>query len=122
MTINGYGLNGVSIKPTVGRWVHQPVDVDGGGRAIYPETYSFELEWNFTTFDEWWSTQDVWDGLRSSGTAVVQLPAHPASLAQGAPFQYYEYSGVTINEPEVGPYFAEHPSDMKLLISNIRVK
>jgi len=118
----GYEINQTETSPSEGKWIRKPLDFAGDGWPIYPGTYTFEMKWNFATFQEWLNVQFLFDSLQSSGTTQVRLPVHPASLAGSGAFQYWEYSGCVFTEPVTGAYFAEFPSNMTLTILNIKVK
>lgn len=118
----GYEINQVEICPAQGKWLRKPLGFAGDGWPIYPETYAFEMKWEFATFQEWLNIQFLFDSLQSSGTTQVRLPVHPASLGGVGAFSYWEYSGCVFSEPVVGEYFAEFPSNMTLTILKIRVK
>lgn len=115
-----YIINGVKLpRPTAGRWVPRaPIDVQGDNRPLYAPVRAFELGWNIRKYEDWEPLVDAFNKLQSTGTATVNLPAYPT--ATGVAFSFREYSGCTLAEPEVGPFFnEEYPTSIALVIGNI---
>lgn len=118
---NDYVVNGVVLPcPSNGRWVpRRPIDVQGDNRPLYAPVRAFELRWTLTGFEDWAVLVASFEELQSSGTATVELPAYPT--ATGGSFEYREYSGCTLSEPQIGPFFnQEYPTNVAIIIGNIR--
>ena len=114
-----YKINGteLSIQPTSGRWLPRSrLGVDGNGHPVYAGTYEFQMEWNLLGPSEVNTLQTFFNSVLTTGSAVVDLP----KFADGT-YQFYSYSGCVLHEPEYGPYFAEHYTDVRLLVTNIIV-
>lgn len=113
-------LNGTQIDPAEFRYLpRKPLDVQGDGRPLYPAVRSAEWKWNITTYAEWAYLQVQFDKTKSSGANVVQIPAFPTGISQD--YSFTEYSGVYVSEPISGTQFADHPTEIILVISNIPV-
>lgn len=117
-----YRINGHQIlTPTTFRWMpQQPLDVQGDNRPIYSGVRSVELRWQLASYSDWSDLQNLYDLIRSTGSAVVRIPAFP--LSSGSAYAMGEYSGVHMAEPEIGPFFSEYPTQVVLLIGNIVVE
>ena len=50
-----------------------------------------------------------------TGTVVVDLPKWGDT-----DFTYFSYNGTVFREPEVGDFFVNHVTDVRLVIGNIR--
>lgn len=117
-----YRINDFIIPcPSEGRWQERrPIDVQGDMRPIYAPVRAYELTWELQTHQDWQVLVAAFEQLQSTGTAVVYLPAYPTTT--GAAFGFQEYSGCLLGEPTVGGFFnQEYPSDVSLVIANIRV-
>lgn len=112
-------IRGNTYCPTTVRWMpREAIDVQGDGRPIYGAVRQVQLRWELTSYEEWASLQRVYDDVRASGTAVVQLPGFPTTT--GTSLSYVEYSGCVLGEPQIGNFFAEsYPESIVLIISNI---
>jgi hypothetical protein len=81
----------------------------------------FEMRWEIRSYEDWSVLVAIFNELESTGTAVAYLPAYPSLT--GSAFAFQEYSGVVVGEPAVGDFFhREFPTDLALVIGNIRVK
>jgi hypothetical protein len=108
----------VAYAPTSGRWLpRQVVDVQGDNRPIYSPVRAYELRWQLVDYAEWANLQVFFNAVESSGSYVVQLPTFPTIT--GSSHGYTEYSGTTMSEPQVGPFFNEAPRQVVLIIGNI---
>ncbi len=119
MGIRDWKFNGhVILEPTAGRWMpRRPLDVQGDNRPIYPGVRTFELRWQLASYADWAALQVNFDNIESSGENVVTLPAYPTET--GSSYAFREYSGTTMSEPLIGPFFETYPSNVVLLIGNI---
>jgi hypothetical protein len=121
-TVTGtvYKINGTAFptQPTSGRWMpREQLAIDGNLQAIYPLYYEFELSWQLTNPAQMNQLQGFFTGMSAIGNIVADLPTYAA--ATYVPF--YAYSGCVVREPQMGVYFNEHHTDIKLLIAKIRV-
>jgi len=113
-----YALNGtnLTLQPTEGRWGERDsFGMDGSGHPIYPSVRTFELSWELISTSELQQVINFFNAVGNTGTVVADLPQYGA-----AAYQFYAYSGCTLNEVMVGAYFQEYVQDTKLLILNIR--
>lgn len=111
-----YKINGtqLTLQPETGAWVgRQDFGLDGGGHPVYPRNRQFELRWGFMSASEFKEIRDFYQAV-TTGTVVVTLPQFGA-----ATYTFYDYSGCTLREPEVGTYFEEYVSEVRLLVMNI---
>lgn len=122
MGANDWQINGnVILAPTTGRWVpRRPLGIQGDNRPIYPAVRQFEMRWQLTDNEDWSNVQYFFNQLAASGTATARLPQFPTIT--GSAFAWQVYSGVTMQEPTIGPFFEEHPKSVVLLITNITVE
>ena len=112
-----YAVNGteLSIQPTSGRWIPQNlVGVNGNGVPIYPRVREFELRWNLGDPALANSLRNYFSALQFTGTVAIDLPQYAAS-----DYLFYRYSGCTLYQPERGAYFAEHITDLVMIVGNI---
>ena len=111
-TINGTILN---LQPTVGRWINrEPIGFTGNGHPEYAGVREFEMRWQLTSMSDANEIQGLYDALDVTGTAVVSLPSH-----KGAVWSFSNYSGCTLSEPSSNDYFAEHETEVILMIYGI---
>ncbi len=113
--ING---TGIPLEPEEGRWLERDMlGYDGNGRPLYAPTHQFEMRWGLMSAGEVWQLQSWFQSVGATGSVVVGLPryAWPA-------YEFRNYSGCYISEPTVNTYFTEHYTDVKLLVTNIRVE
>lgn len=114
-----YKFNGtdLTLEPTEGIWLPQdPLGIDGNGHAIYPATRQFEMRWGLISVADAKQIFNFFDSIGNTGTVVATLPQF-----KGSSYTFFAYSGCVLYEPEFGAYYAEHRTDLTLLISNIRV-
>lgn len=112
-----YAINGtdLSIQPTSGRWLPQNmVGINGNGIPIYPRVREFEIRWNLTDPALAEQVRGYFAALQFTGTVVVDLPKYASST-----YQFYSYSGCSLYQPERGTYFAEHITDIVMVVGNI---
>lgn len=113
-TING----NVIFKPTTGEWLpRRPLGIQGDNRPVYPPVRSFRMRWVLEAYEDWATIQDFFRAIESSGTNVVTIPAFPTATGQSHAFR--EYSGTTLSEPTIGPFFETFPRNVVLVINNI---
>lgn len=111
-------INGFTVTPTDFRYLpRRPIGLQGDGRPIYPGIRSAQLRWDIKSYAEWSNLQVSFEQFQSQGTAVVNIPAFPTGSNQS--YGFTEYSGVYLSEPLTDVNFAEHPTNLVLVISNI---
>ena len=114
-----YKLNGTTFEPqpTTGRWMpREQLAVDGNLQAVYPLYYEFEISWQLEKPSDFKEIQDFFEGMSSIGDIIADLPEYGA-----ATYTFFAYSGCVMREPQMGVYFSEHHTDVKLLIAKIRI-
>lgn len=114
-----FGINGtaISLPPTQGQWEAKDViGVDGNGHPIYSAYGDFTLSWGLMSTTEFKQLNDWYITVSNTGTVVAELPKWGDT-----DYLYYAYSGTIINRPTVGAYFTGYVTDVRLLISRIRV-
>lgn len=111
-----YQINGtdLTLQPEMGAWVNrQGYGKDGSGHEVYPRNRQFELRWGFISIADFQQLRNFYEAV-TTGTVVVSLPQFGA-----ASYSFYSYSGCVLREPEVGAYFEEYLSDVRLIVTNI---
>jgi hypothetical protein len=109
------------LPPTTGRWLpRRALGAQGDNRFIYPGVRSFELRWQLASYNDWATLQANFNTVESSGTVTVRIPEFPTIT--GAAYAFREYSGVTLAEPIIGPFFETYPRSVVLIVNNIVVQ
>ncbi len=112
-----YACNDVNINliPTTGKWVDRTsYGIDGNAHNIYSAFRDFELKWELISTDDASQIINFYNSF-NSGTVVSCLPKW------GDPtFTFYNYSGTTISEPQVGEYFQGYIQSVTLLILHVK--
>ena len=115
-----FAINGTELLlyPTEFSWVgRSPLGYTGDGHPEYGgDSREFQMRWNVESSLQFQQLIGFFNAAVSTGTVSVDLPQW-----NNANYLFYRYTGCVISEPEMGRYFTEHPSDVRLLISNIRV-
>lgn len=116
---NVIAFNGtvLTAQPSSHKWI--PGDLigeDGSGRGIYAAYNQYELKWDFLTPAEFNEIYNYFLAIGQTGTVVATLPQFNATE-----YQFYSYSGTVLRKPEVGEYFQNYLSDVKMLIVRILV-
>ncbi len=115
-----YKINGtdLTLQPETGQWNAQrsSYGTDGGGHGIFPRAHTFEMKWSFMSMAEFNQLYNFYLTTSVTGTAVAMLPEYGA-----ATYQFREYSGTVLQEPESGAFFEEYVSDVRLVINRIIV-
>ena len=112
-----YKINGstITLQPTQGSWdKRESIGIDGNGHAVYSALREFEMRWGFMSMSEFQEMQNFYDSIGNTGTAVVSLPQYGASS-----WTFYDYTGCVLREPEVGEYFKQYVSDVRLLVVKV---
>ena len=113
-----YKINGtaITLQPTSGNWVNREIaGYTGNQNPIYPGLRSYELSWDIIEESDLYQLQGFFNGITASGSVVAELPKYA-----DATYNFFAYTGCMLNEPQIGPFFEQHPMQAKLLISRIR--
>jgi len=113
-----YKINDIelTLQPASGRWsLSSPLGVTGDGHFIYPAINQFEMRWGAMDIDEFNQIFNFYEQQGITGTVVASLPKLDASS-----YTFYDYSGCTLQRPEVGEYFTQYVQDVILVVSNIK--
>lgn len=114
-----FAINGTELLlfPTEFGWMpRSPLGYTGDGHPEYGgDVREFSFRWNIDSASEFHQLIDFFNSTISTGTVSADLPQW-----DNAGYLFYRYTGCVVSEPEMGRYFTEHPSDVKLIISNIR--
>ena len=113
-----YQINGtdITIPPTTGQWLpRDEVGIDGSGHPVYGSVRRYELRWDILSMSEYSQLMNFYQQVATGSVVVCQLPQLGA-----ATYTFYNYSGCTLSEPEIGVFFEQHALDIVLLIMNIR--
>ncbi len=116
-TSGTFAVNGteLQLQPSSYQWMGRvQVGTDGNNRAIYPAIREFELAWDLISHVDLAQIINVQLAC-VTGTVVFDLPKWGDLV-----YQFYSYSGTSVREPQVGSYFVDHVTDVKLLIANIK--
>jgi len=119
MSTGTYQINDtdLTIQPTSGQWMGRDVlDLDGNGHPVYPTYYEFEMSWQLADMEQVKQLQDFFNLIGRTGTVSVNLPRYAYN-----PYIFRTYSGTVIHEPTYGSFFSERQSEVRLLISKIRI-
>lgn len=113
-----YALNGTSLllQPSTGRWVQRDsFGIDGAGHPIYPAVRDFELSWDLISIDDLQQINNAYNAVGNTGTVVVDLPRYG-----DVQYNFFSYSGCTLQEPTYDVYFERYVQNVKLLVMNVR--
>lgn len=112
-----FAFNGTDFNqiPTVHRWVERTqYGIDGGAHPVYPQNRSYELSWNLISMNDAKQIIDAYNVVGNTGTVVVCLPQWGS-----ADYRFRNYSGATLQEPEMQGFFQGYIEELRLLILNI---
>lgn len=112
-----YKINNTAfvLQPTNGRWLPRDVlEVDGAGYARYPALREFELQWEIVDYASHNQIVNMFESYAYTGTVVASLPQYTK-----ATWDFANYSGCVLREPEWGEFFENHPTRVTLLITKI---
>ena len=106
----------LTLPPTTGRWVtRNNYGIDGNGHPVYPALRSFELKWQLISTEDASQIIGFYNTVGNTGTVVACLPQW-----NNVGFEFINYSGCTLMEPEVGEYFQGFIQEVSLLVLNVR--
>lgn len=114
-----YKINGtpLQLQPSTGQWgPRRALGVDGEGRAIYSPFYSFQMQWDAMTPDDFEQLYAFWQATSATGVVMIDLPKKGSSTL----YEFDTYSGI-IDEPQQGEYFQGHHLRIELLSRRIIV-
>jgi hypothetical protein len=112
--INGTEL---TLQPTSHGWIPKVLLGTGGaGHGFHAPVQEYELNWELISPSDLNQVVGFFNAVGVTGTSVAELPQYGATT-----YTFYSYSGCIINQPEVSPYFEQHTTSVRLVISNIRV-
>lgn len=114
-----FAINGVNLtlQPSSFQWEElELLGRNGQGRAIYPAQTTFLLNWGLMSTQDLDQIIGLYDTVSVTGTAVVDLPEWGH-----ADYYFKSYSGTLLNRPTVGEYFNTYVTDVKLVVTKIRV-
>lgn len=113
-----YAINGTNLllQPEEHKWSpRDALGIDGNSHPIYPAIRNYEMSWGLMDMASFQQLVAFYNQVQNTGTCTVDLPQWGAS-----DFRFYSYSGCTISEPEIGGFFTEHVSSVRLVIMNVR--
>ena len=111
-------INGteITLQPTTHGWIPKVLLGTGGaGHGFHAAVGEYELNWELISPSELNQVIGFFNAVGVTGTATAELPQYGA-----ATYTFFVYSGCIINQPELSPYFEQHTTSVRLLISNIR--
>jgi len=111
-------INGTELKlnPTSHGWVSPSIIGRGGaGHPFYSSVKEYEMRWQLISSTDLNQLVGFFNSVTPTGTVVVDLPRYGYTT-----YTYFSYSGCILNSPEISEYFAEHTTEVRLVISNIR--
>jgi hypothetical protein len=117
-----YRLNGstLSLQPTKGKWVSQkPLDVDGNGHSLYAPVFEFEMSFTLDAPSDFMQLYNMWNNM-STGTVVATLPRFDSVWLSGT-YEYFDYTGTILNQPERGEYYEGHNQNVVMMVTNVRI-
>jgi hypothetical protein len=117
-TSGTYSFNGANLllMPTEAGWMERElVGLSGNGRPTYPALRQFQMTWELMDMASFSQIQGFYDAIQSTGSVIVDLPKYGAT-----PYQFYSYSGCTLEEPRVGKFFEQWVQGVSLLILKIK--
>ena len=119
MATGTYAVNNVAftLLQTSGKWSSRsPIGITGDGHEVYGRTHDFECRWQLSTQASIFQLNNYFLAIGITGTVVVSLPEY-GSLA----YEFRNYSGCILSELQRNDYFADHTTDVRLLIRGIVV-
>lgn len=115
--LNILAFNGTTLlqQPTDHRWVARDViGVDGNGNAIYVAPRQYEMKFDFLDTDAFNQLNGFFQAQGVTGTVTATLPKWDAN-----PYQFQNYSGCVIREPEYENWFQNWYVGVRLLVVRV---
>jgi hypothetical protein len=112
-----FAFNGTNFNqiPTTHGWLERTnYGIDGGAHPIYPSVRSYEMTWNLISTSDAKQIIDFYNLVGNTGTLVSCLPKWG-----DAEYTFYNYSGTTLQEPQMQGYFQGYIEELRLLILNV---
>jgi hypothetical protein len=110
--------NNLNQYPTTHRWVERTqYGVDGNARPVYGQVRSYEMTWNLISVSNAKQIIDFYNQVGNTGSLVACLPQYGA-----ADFQFKNYSGTTLQEPQMQGYFMGFIEELRLIVLNVNRK
>lgn len=101
--------------PTSHRWVERTsYGIDGGAHPVYSQVRSYELTWNLISIEDAQQIINFYNLVGNTGTVTSCLPQWGA-----ADYRFKNYSGTTLEEPQMQGYFVGFIEELRLLILNV---
>lgn len=113
-----YSINNtdLTLQPTEGRWIERDnLGFDGQGHPIYPAKRNFEITWVLESQSDLSQVINFYNTVGNTGTVVFCLPEWGANE-----YRFKNYSGCTLSEPTIDPYFMGYSQSVRLVIHNIQ--
>lgn len=113
-----FAFNGttLSLSPTTTQWGNKDeIGTGGDGHGIYPAITDYTMEWVLMPTSDFKQLQDFYLVSSTTGSVVADLPEYG-----NVDYIFKSYTGTILTRPQVGKYFAEHVSDVRLVLRNIR--
>jgi hypothetical protein len=107
--LNDYKFNGTSLllQPTEGQWEKRTqYGNDGIGHPVYATPRKFVMSWDYMDTEHF---QQLMSFYSPTGTIIATLPGWNIT-----PYTFRAYSGTVMSEPEVGAYYMNYYSNVKL--------
>jgi len=112
----GFNGTGLMLQPTTAGWVVQDtLGINGAGAGVYPALREFQMTFNLTSQGELFELINYFNQVSVTGSLTATLPAWGTNT-----FQYRDYSGTILRQPEMTEYFAEEWSSQVKLVLLVR--
>lgn len=118
-TVPNFSINGVALpSPTEPMWQFPEVlGIDGRGVERLNSFYSFDLNWNAVSNEDYQTLYRVWAGQYNSGTSTIYLPKLVNSQ-----YEFTIHTGVLIDAPKInGSYNQNYYTNIKMKVRKISV-
>lgn len=101
--------------PTTHRWVERTqYGMDGNAHPVYAQNRSYEMTWNLISTENAKQIIDFYNLVGNTGTLTTCLPEWGA-----AEYRFKNYSGTTLQEPQMQGYFMGFIEELKLLVLTV---
>lgn len=112
-----FAFNGTNINqyPTTHRWVERTqYGIDGNAHPIYSQVRSYEMTWNLISVEDAQQIINFYNLVGNTGTLTACLPEWGQ-----ADYRFRNYSGTTLEEPQMQGYFMGFIEELRLLVLNV---
>ncbi len=113
-----FGVNGINfvLQPSESGWSgRENLGIDGTAHPVYAAYREYNLSWGLAHPADVKQLIDAYNQMGNTGTLSFDLPQWGA-----AGYLFQSYSGCTMQEPEIGSYFNEYITDVKVVILKVR--